>query len=100
MKRWLLPLAGLLALPVVAAGQLLEWPTHYGDYSGRRYSPLTQIASANVKNLALAWIYRASPQAVANSGGEYRQGDQYYWGGPSPTVTIKATPLMVDGVLY
>jgi alcohol dehydrogenase (cytochrome c) len=34
------------------------WPTHYGDYSGRRYSPLTQINTTNVKTLSLAWIHR------------------------------------------
>src|SRR5437667_7192519 len=25
------------------------WPTHYGDHSGRRYSPLAQINATNVK---------------------------------------------------
>src|SRR5215469_5240821 len=76
------------------------WPTHYGDYSGRRFSPLAQIAATNVRNLALAWIYRASAQQVLNSGGEYRPGDPYYWGGPDTSITIKATPLMRDGILY
>jgi alcohol dehydrogenase (cytochrome c) len=76
------------------------WPTHYGDYSGRRYSPLTQINAANVKTLSLAWIHRAAAQEGENVGGEYRTGDPYYWGGPQANVTIKATPLMVNGVLY
>jgi alcohol dehydrogenase (cytochrome c) len=31
-----------------------EWPTYNGDYSGQRYSRLTQITPANVKNLTLA----------------------------------------------
>src|SRR5262245_50322334 len=82
------------------SSQTVDWPTHYGDYSGRRYSPLAQITSGNVKNLALAWVYRASAQEVANSGGEYKTGDPYYWGGPQNAVTIKATPLMRDDVLY
>src|SRR5205823_1978753 len=39
--------ATLLKLPTSA------WPTYNGDYSGRRYSPLTQINSTNVNNLGL-----------------------------------------------
>ncbi len=31
------------------------WPTYNGDYSGRRFSPLTQINSSNVQALSLAW---------------------------------------------
>jgi alcohol dehydrogenase (cytochrome c) len=54
-----------------------SWPTFNGDYSGRRFSPLTQITAANVKALSLAWMYNAT-----NAG------------------TIKSTPLMIDGVLY
>jgi alcohol dehydrogenase (cytochrome c) len=76
------------------------WPTHYGDYSGRRYSPLAQINAANVKTLSLAWTHRATAQEGDTSGGEYHTGDPYYWGGPQQTVTIKATPLVANGVLY
>ena len=35
------------------------WPTHNGDYSGRRFSTLSQINQSNVKHLQLAWVYRA-----------------------------------------
>jgi hypothetical protein len=28
-----------------------SWPTYNGDYSGRRFSKLSQINGANVKNL-------------------------------------------------
>src|SRR5947208_3622562 len=98
-------------LPFCAASQVLDpalltkpateaWPTYNGDYSGRRFSPLTQINKDNIKHLGLAWVYRlrtgATPRAII--GGE----------GPMPTAppsdpgvsTIKSTPLMVDGVLY
>ena len=34
-----------------------SWPTYNGDYSGRRFSPLTKINDANVKSLSLAWVY-------------------------------------------
>jgi Pyrrolo-quinoline quinone coenzyme N-terminus. len=33
-----------------------SWPTYSGDYTGRRYSALTQIKQTNVKGLTLAWI--------------------------------------------
>ena len=74
------------------------------DALRRLFRPPLQPAHAdhlgNVKNLALAWIYRASAQAVANSGGEYRPGDPSAGAAPARRSTIKATPLMVDGVLY
>jgi len=52
------------------------WPTYNGDYSGRRFSSLAEISASNVKDLALAWAW------------------------DSGNVPIKATPLMVGGVLY
>ncbi len=55
------------------------WPTYHGDYSGRRYSELKQIDSANVHALSLAWVTRFT--AAGN-------------------VTIKSTPLLVNGILY
>jgi acido-empty-quinoprotein group A len=80
-------LAIAICLAVVALGQGLDlnaliqnlgaiWPTYNGDYTGRRFSSLSQINSGNVRSLVLAWTY--------DTGG----------------VPIKATPLMVDGVLY
>jgi acido-empty-quinoprotein group A len=93
-----------IALPIALLAQAPKfpdgWPTHYGDYSGRRYSPLAQINATNVKSLALAWTHRATPQEGENVGGEYRTGDPYYWGGPQANVTIKATPLVANGVMY
>ena len=35
-----------------------SWPVYSGDYSGKRYSSLTQINQGNVKNLTLAWTRR------------------------------------------
>lgn len=60
------------SLPEVGA----NWPTYNGDNSGRRFSSLSQINAANIKTMTLAWTY--------DSGG----------------APIKATPLMVKGVLY
>ena len=82
----------LLGKPPVDA-----WPTYHGDYSGRRYSTLKQINTANVKGLTLAWVYRLNTSASnAIIGGE--GPDQSPLGPSNPT--IKSTPLMVNGVLY
>ena len=47
-----------------------------------RYSPLDQINASNVGKLEVAWRWKSLPD------------------GASPDGTLKATPLMVDGVLY
>jgi alcohol dehydrogenase (cytochrome c) len=59
-----------------------SWPTYNGDYSGRRFSPLTQITTANVRHLSLAWMYRMNP------------------GQGVPAVRLAGTPLQIDGVMY
>src|SRR5947208_17189720 len=67
-----------------------SWPTYNGDYSGRRFSPLTQINAGNVHTLSLAWAARFS--AGGSGGGRGGAG-----GG---AISIKSTPLMVNGILY
>src|SRR6185503_6290092 len=82
----------LAALPVLSSAQtaggldpaiLLKpladnWPTYSGDYTGRRFSSLTQINRNTVKNLTLSWVARlngtaASPQIILGGvgAGEY-----------------------------
>ena len=61
------------------------WPTYNGDYSGRRYSPLSRINASNVDQLTLAWMYRIPGVGQQRGVGE---------------PTIKSTPLMVNGILY
>jgi alcohol dehydrogenase (cytochrome c) len=74
------------------------WPTYAGDYSGKRYSALTQIDQSNVKSLTLAWLARLNggPGGTVNVqttvGGE---GEGEFAG-----VTIKGAILEVNGVLY
>ena len=46
-----------------------SWPTYSGDYSGKRYSSLTQINQSNVKNLTLAWVSRVTAGAGGGRGG-------------------------------
>lgn len=53
-----------------------QWLTYLGDSSGKRFSALTQINRTNVGSLTLSWAFQAH------------------------SVTIKSTPLMVNGVLY
>ena len=60
----------LLCLPVDT------WPTYNGDYSGRRYSSLDLINQSNVHGLTLAWAFQTH------------------------SVSVKSTPLEVNGVLY
>lgn len=62
--------AALLKLPTDT------WPTYNGDYSGRRYSPLSQINASNVRSLTLAWAFRTG------------------------MALVKSTPLVVNGILY
>jgi len=71
----------VMVLTATAPPPAAEWPTYHGDYSGRHFSPLTQIHAGNVDRLTLAWVHRleASPDTIPQ---------------------IKAIPLMVDGVLY
>lgn len=61
------------------------WPTYNGDYSGRRFSPLTEINATNVDRLSLAWFYR-----IANVAAQRGVGNPH----------ISSTPLMVGGILY
>jgi len=54
-----------------------SWPTFHGDYSGQRHSKLTQITPANVHQMTLAWAFPTNQ-----------------------TQSIKASPILVNGVIY
>jgi alcohol dehydrogenase (cytochrome c) len=61
-----------------------SWTTYSGDYSGKRYSALTEVNQTNVKNLALAWTSR-----VTNGPGNAQAGPgsvQAAGPGVSPTI--------------
>jgi alcohol dehydrogenase (cytochrome c) len=53
-----------------------RWLSHSGDYSGQRFSPLTQITPANASQLAAQWTFQTG---VVNK--------------------FEATPIVLDGVL-
>ena len=127
-KKILLTTA-LAAAPVLLAGQgqggldpasMLKpladaWPTYSGDYTGRRFSTLTQINQTNVKHLTLAWVARLTAGAGGAAGGGFGGGRGGGFGGGAPvivggegtgdfagggTASIKGAILQVDGVLY
>ena len=54
-----------------------NWLSYSGTPKNQRFSPLTQITTANVKNLQQAWVWQA------------RSLEKF-----------QATPLVVDGVMY
>jgi alcohol dehydrogenase (cytochrome c) len=122
----------LLAAPVLLLGQeaaqnggldpqsMLKplsdsWPTYSGDYTGRRYSSLTQVNQSNVKNLTLAWTARlAGGEPAAGGFGGFGRGGGGGGGGggnvivggegkgdfPIGGVSVKGAILQVGGVLY
>ena len=61
----------------VAGEDPSNWLTYGRDYANQRFSPLTRINKANVKQLAPAWSYRSGINAA-----------------------FQATPIVVDGVMY
>src|SRR6476620_9899461 len=127
--------AALAMLPVALAAQTRfgldpatilrplgeSWPTYSGDYTGRRYSTLTQINQSTLQNLGLAWVSRGFVQGSGptgrGGGGAGGQGfggrgggggempltvagegtGEFNAGGPAQ---IRGSILMVDGILY
>jgi len=53
------------------------WLTYHGDYNGQRHSKLTQITPENIGRLKQVWRFQTGQSQV-----------------------IKASPILVDGVLY
>src|ERR1700745_2495285 len=60
-----------------AAKEPQNWLTYGGGFASQRYSPLSQITPANVKDLTLPWAFQQRS-----------------------TEKFEATPLVVDGVMY
>ena len=65
-----------------------EWPSYGGDDGSTKYAALDQIDAGNVNRLQVAWQWESADTAVITANREL---------GPAG---FKATPLMVDGVLY
>ena len=60
----------------------VDWRVTGGDPGNSRYSALSQIDTANVSRLRVAWIYHTGDLAPDGHG------------------EIQATPIVIDGVLY
>ncbi len=92
-----------------------EWREYGGDLAATKYSPLDQITAENFSSLKIAWRWKSVDGFLSKTegGGE--------WWGPSDTIfkelqaekedrwrdqnpprlaSLKATPLMVKGVIY
>jgi alcohol dehydrogenase (cytochrome c) len=83
-----------------------SWPTYSGDYTGRRYSSLTQINQSNVKHMTLAWTRRLA-NGPGPAGPRPAGAPEVIISGEadgSVTVAgatqIKGAILSVNGVLY
>jgi alcohol dehydrogenase (cytochrome c) len=120
MKRALFVVTAMVAITATMSAQGLDpmlltkpatdaWPTYAGDYSGRRFSSLTQINQENVKNLGLSWVSHltagpgtSNPFAQTGPGhpgtivgGETDQPVPVRGGGH-----ISGAVLQVNGILY
>jgi alcohol dehydrogenase (cytochrome c) len=77
------------------------WPTYSGDYTGRRFSSLTQANKNTVKNLTLAWTGRVTAGSPAGRGGNLIIGGEGTGEfGAGGGVSIKGAILEVDDKLY
>ncbi|MFZ0735271.1 MAG: PQQ-binding-like beta-propeller repeat protein [Candidatus Sulfotelmatobacter sp.] len=71
------------ATVTVSAGDLsaqpvgANWTSYNGDYSGRRYSTLNEITTANVSQLRAAWVFH-----------------------PGNSQRLEVTPVVVRGIMY
>jgi quinoprotein glucose dehydrogenase len=63
-----------------------QWPHYAGDQAASHYSPLEQITSANVAQLAIAWEWKPHEKVLPQFG--TRPG------------AFQNTPLVIDGVMY
>ena len=54
-----------------------DWPSYNGDYTGKRFSGLTQITPQNVGHLHAQWVFHAKTPGV-----------------------LEATPVVINGIMY
>jgi alcohol dehydrogenase (cytochrome c) len=71
------PAAGVGAAELETRSIAANWPSYNGDYSGRRYSSLTQITPDNVGRLRAQWVFHSASPGV-----------------------LEVTPVVMDGVMY
>jgi glucose dehydrogenase len=84
-----LGVAGAVALRVESQGRTVEWRYFGGDRAFTRYSPADQINKDTVKNLHVVWRRPATNQSLQAAFPDLRV-----------TAYLRATPIMIDGMLY
>ena len=68
----------VLCASTYASAQIKDdWPSYNGDYTGRRFSGLTQINPQNVAHLQAQWVFHTKTPGV-----------------------LEATPVVVNGIMY
>jgi quinoprotein glucose dehydrogenase len=72
--------------PFRLCAQSPDWPAYGRDAGGERHSPLTQIDTASVARLALAWRFSTGEAAPAYAAANH--------------TSFEATPLVIAGVMY
>lgn len=97
MRRWhsYLGLTGVMVAAAILNGHAQradgagEWGAYGGDLANTKYAALDQIDRTNVKNLRIAWRHPAIDPSLKAAY-------------PKLTITnyYRATPLMIDGVLF
>src|SRR5262245_6365691 len=79
-------LAGAVAVTrAPSTAPLEEWASYGHASGGTRYSSLTDLTTANVADLKVAWTFHTGD--VIDGSGNQRTG-------------FEATPIIVDGLLY
>ena len=85
MKALVLVIAvstAVVVLTAQSASRAVEWRYYGGNAATQKYSPLDQIHRGNVRDLKIAWRWKA---------------DNF---GPRPDFNYQATPIMIGGALY
>src|SRR5215472_3799453 len=54
-----------------------NWPSYNGDYTGRRFSSLTQITPQNVAHLQAQWVFHSKNAGI-----------------------LEVTPVVINGVMF
>ncbi len=112
----LLALTGcLLQSSALAQTDHGEWRSYGGDLYSSKYAPLDQITGDNFSDLEIAWRWKSVDRFISKTvadGEWWSKSDAIFdalqednpdrWrGGLAPRLAgLKATPLMVDGILY
>lgn len=59
-----------------------DWLSYSGGYKSHRFSPLSQINTANIEQLKVMWAYQMQPTGISGAGLQ------------------ETTPVVADGIMY